>query len=153
MAFRRVNQRENRLAIKAQLEGLCALAGKPAPVYETHIPEKRGPAKRTDMRPERLILADVLRFLRKHPNVAVVWREQSGLFQMDDRPIRVGTVGKPDIIGMLRGGVFFAIEVKSERGILSDSQAYWLETIRYFGGRAGVARNTEDAEKIIERVA
>lgn len=149
MAFRRVNQREFRTACKAQLEGLALMAGQTVPDYHTRIPEKRAPAKPTDMRPERLILADVLRMLRKHPNVVCCWRMQSGLFQMDDRPIRVGVVGLPDIIGMLRGGQLFAIEVKSEKGCTTESQDYWLDTIRTFGGRAGVARNTEDAEGII----
>jgi len=145
----RLSVRDQRLAVKGQLQGLAIMAGVPVPEYTAHIPEKRGPRKPSEKIPERRILADVLKMLRKHPHVVCCWRMQSGVFQQDDRTIRVGVVGLPDVIGMLKGGQLFAIEVKSEDGVLTGSQEYWLDTIRHFGGRAGMARSAEDAERII----
>jgi len=150
--LRRPSRREHLSAVKAQLEGLAAMAGKPAPEYLTRIPGKRGPKKpsgASPVRPERKILGDILKYLHSHPKVAFCMRMQSGLFQQDGRIVRVGTVGLPDIIGMLKGGRFFAIEVKSGRGKTTDSQDYWLDTVQTFGGRSGVARSSEDAECIL----
>ena len=148
--LRRPSRREHLSAVKAQLEALAVMAGKPAPEYLTRIPEKRGPRQLSGVKPERLVLAEIMRYLRKHPRVACCWRMQSGLFQQEDRTIRVGVTGLPDIIGMLKGGCLFAIEVKSERGKTTDSQDYWLDTIRTFGGLAGIARSTADVEEIIK---
>lgn len=57
--------------------------------------------------------------------------------------------GVADIIGImpLRGkapGVFLAIEVKTDRGFLSDRQETFLHSIRDSGGIAFVARSVQD---------
>jgi hypothetical protein len=152
VTFRRVNQREFRSAVKAQLEGLAVMAGKTPEPYGAHIPKQRvstGP-KPPDPLSERVILKAILKYLRAHPKVACCWRMQSGLFQQDERTIRVGTPGMPDIIGMLKGGRLFAIEVKRIGGKATESQESWLSHIAGFGGRAGVAQCVADAERIIE---
>lgn len=149
MTLRRLSRREHLTLVKGQLEGLAIMASKQPEPYGPRIPEKRAPRQPSGIRPERLVLRDILKYLRMHPMVACVWRMQSGLLEAGDRPIRVGVVGMPDIVGMLKGGRMFAIEVKSEVGRTTESQEYWLDTIRHFGGLAGVARCTDDVDRII----
>ena len=66
------------------------------------------------------------------------------------RPFKTGLPpGFSDIFGLTDTGQFFALEVKAEKGRASDHQARFLQHIRDSNGLAGVARNVEDAEKII----
>lgn len=62
---------------------------------------------------------DVLRLLELHPQVAIVWRQNTGAHTFKDsngkrRFVRYGFVGASDIMGMLRGGRFFSIETKRQ---------------------------------------
>lgn len=54
----------------------------------------------------------------------------------------------PDMVGR-RVAVYLAVEVKTPRGRVSDEQETFIALVRAAGGRAGVARSVEDAEKII----
>lgn len=125
-----------------------ALMGGAEPQSQQVIAPKREYAKRQESEgSEKNVLKRVRAALRKHPNVAFCWREQSGLFGT----VAVGFVGKPDLIGMLRNGRFFALEIKNARGgIKSEDQAYYLALIQSFGGLAGFASSVEDALAIIE---
>lgn len=53
----------------------------------------------------------------------------------------------PDMVGQ-RIAVFTAIEVKSATGRPTAQQTAFLDHIRQAGGRAGIARSIEDAERI-----
>ena len=53
------------------------------------------------------------------------------------------TKGVADIIGCFRGR-FLAIEVKNQKGKLSEYQEAFLENVRRSGGIAFVARNVQD---------
>lgn len=81
-----------------------------------------------------------------------------------ERPARVKYglfVGSSDTIGIMPVtitpemvgktiGVFLAIEVKTEKGIVSEAQKKFIAVIRDKGGIAGIARSADDAIKIIE---
>jgi len=54
----------------------------------------------------------------------------------------------PDMVGQ-KIAVFTAVEVKTKTGKPSTEQLNFIKLIRTFGGRAGIARNIEDAQKII----
>lgn len=54
--------------------------------------------------------------------------------------------GVPDIIACLKG-LFVAIEVKSEKGKLSELQEINIQQIREAGGIAMVARSVEEVEE------
>ena len=56
----------------------------------------------------------------------------------------------PDMVGQTIG-VFTAIEVKTPTGAVRDNQAHFIKVILKYGGYAGIARNTEDAKKIIKK--
>lgn len=54
----------------------------------------------------------------------------------------------PEMVGQSLA-VFAAIEVKTERGKLTQEQANFIERVQQYGGLAGVARSTEDARGIL----
>ena len=54
------------------------------------------------------------------------------------------TPGVPDIVGILKDGRFLGIEVKTEKGRLSDHQIRFIKNIQDAGGIAFVARSLED---------
>lgn len=68
------------------------------------------------------------------------------------RAIKLGFAGLSDLIGWTQQdghAVFTAIECKSVRGRLSTEQAAFIALVRHCGGRAGIARNIEEAAQII----
>lgn len=100
---------------------------------------------------EAQVLKAIRSALSLHPNVGMIFRMQSGVFSEGYRKIRVGQVGAADLMGVLKNGQAFAIEVKREKGgQLSDAQRRYLNTVLASGGKAGVARSVEQAIAIIE---
>lgn len=53
-----------------------------------------------------------------------------------------------DMVGQ-RLAVFVAVEVKGERGRLTEHQLRFIDTVRQFGGIAGVATSPEEALKLL----
>ena len=141
-----------------QTEALyAALSGKPA--RELPIPPepvKRGPRKPSAEPSEAEILRAILAMLRRHPKVALCWRQNSGTFQERNRDgttryIRANTQrGMSDIMGALMDGRTLAIEVKSRTGRMRPGQEEFLASIRAAGGVAGVCRSVEDAVALLE---
>ena len=82
----------------------------------------------------------------------VLWRNNVGHGVLSDgRHIDYGlAVGSADLIGVCAGR-FFALEVKSERGRVSDDQQRWCALVRSKGGFAAVVRSVEDALAAVER--
>ena len=141
-----------------QTEALyAALSGKPA--RELPIPpepKKRAPRKPSTEPSEAELLKAILQLLRRHPKVALCWRQNSGTFQERNRDgsvryIRANTQrGMSDIMGALMDGRTLAIEVKSRTGRMRPGQEEFLATIRQAGGVAGVCRSVEDAVALLE---
>lgn len=111
---------------------------------------------------ERETQAAVLDFLRLHPSVAWVHRFNTGsgylinarlyrelvargyLREQDARYMQFGFPGCPDVLGMLRGGRFLAVEVKRAGEHPTDEQQAALDGINGGGGLGFVARSVED---------
>lgn len=162
MALRRVNQREFRTAVKAQLEGLSIMAGKTPLPYETRIPEQRGPRKPSGKPLERAVVDDIQRLSRESEDFTL-WRNVSGQIALaNGQRIRygVGPPGASDFIGFVsvtvtpsmvgqRVAVFCAVEAKSESGMPTEDQMKFIFRIRKAGGRAGIARSATDAKEIV----
>lgn len=135
---------------------LADSVGKPRLDYSQYAKaletREREPRTRSasDVPLERDVLRAVLAFLRSHPDVAIVWRMQSGMISDGRAMYRIGQRGLPDVAGMLRGGQLFAIEVKRPGGKLTPEQRGQLEEIVRHGGIAGVADSVEAARAIIE---
>lgn len=128
----------------------AAMAGV-EPRCQSVLPEKRGPAKPRDPTKiyEREVLADVLSALRSDPRVALVMRQQSGVFVEGNRHIRVGTPGTLDVGGMLVGGRHFEIECKRPGQKPDPRQAERIATIRANGGIAGYATSAAEALELL----
>lgn len=79
----------------------------------------------------------------------VVWRNNTGaLKDARGRLVRYGLcTGSADIIGLAPDGRFLAIECKTEKGHLNDSQRTFLEIVRKNGGIAFVATCADDLKK------
>ena len=152
--------REQMLRNQATENLYAALSGKPA--RELPIPPepkrrpKREPSPAEQRQPsEAEILRAILAMLRRHPKVALCWRQNSGTFQERNRDgttryIRANTQrGMSDIMGALMDGRTLAIEVKSRTGRMRPGQEEFLQTIRAAGGVAGVCRSVEDAVALL----
>lgn len=83
----------------------------------------------------------------------VVYRNQTGFYEIDGRAIKYGLcVGGSDIIGIAPGGLFFASECKRGTGRLSDEQRRFLQLVYDSGGVACETRSVEQAEEQIRGI-
>jgi hypothetical protein len=80
------------------------------------------------------------------------WNNPTGATQIaPNRWIRFGLKGSSDILGVLPGGRFMAIETKSKGGRLSSEQSAFLERIRGSGGVAVVVRSWQELDVVLRR--
>lgn len=78
---------------------------------------------------------------------ALAWNAPVGTFRAFDDPsrvIRIGPVGRADIIGVVAGRAL-AIEVKTATGRLHADQQRWREAFEKVGGLWVLARSPEEA--------
>jgi len=102
-------------------------------------------------------LQDEIRLAVAQLDGVVLWRNNVGVGRVgrSDAPVRYGlAVGSADLVGLVRMpdgcGRFFALEIKTPRGVVSDEQARWLRLVRGLGGYAVVVRSVEDAIAAVE---
>jgi len=82
---------------------------------------------------------------------AFVWRNNTGcLKDKTERPVFFGKPGSADIIGVLPGGRFIAVECKAKKGKLSEKQKEFLTNVEEMGGLAIVARSIDDVINSVE---
>ena len=110
---------------------------------------------------EDAVLSQIIEYLRhEQARGRVVWFERSNggggrvgarwvwfyrLFLLGREPV---STGKADIVGMLDGGRFFALEVKRpKRGRASNDQREYLEAVASGGGIAATVRSFQDAKR------
>jgi len=103
---------------------------------------------------EAQIQKTILQYLKAHPKVAFAIRVNSGAFIESygghERYIQANSMkGCSDILLMLKGGRFGAIEVKSLKGRVTPDQDNFILSVLEGGGYAGVARAIEDVNKIL----
>lgn len=80
----------------------------------------------------------------------VVARMNTGVFfSADGRPVKCGIPGMPDLLFIGPDGRIAWIEVKTLKGRPSEAQQRFIAMLREKGHRAGIARNTEEALRII----
>ena len=65
------------------------------------------------------------------------------------RPITCSESGHPDILALI-DGKFYGIEVKTQKGKLTELQRYRLHQIQRAGGIAIVARSLDDVKEAIQ---
>lgn len=125
----------------------AAMAGidPPAELLNSIKPKRTAAPRDPSKVYEKDVLADVLQALRADPRVALVMRQQSGVFVEGNRHIRVGSRGLLDIGGMLIGGRHFEIECKRPGERPDERQAERIAAIRRNGGIAGYATSAAEA--------
>lgn len=132
--------------------------GKPLREGITPIKPKRerGPAqiKADAGAKEAEVLSAVLALLRIHPKVGWVRRMNVGASEnANGQYVAFGFKGCSDIIGQMKDGKFLAIECKREKGgIASEAQLKFINTVRTYGGVAGIVRSVDEAQKILEGI-
>jgi hypothetical protein len=138
------------------LDFMAAATGKPR--VDLGVPEKRTRAapKPSGIPLESVVLQAVLALVKRHPKVALAWRQNSGTFAEQNRDgstryIRANTAhGMSDIMGVLKDGRTLAIEVKRPGGKLEPHQQDFLGKITAAGGIAGLACSVEDAIALLD---
>lgn len=80
------------------------------------------------------------------------WRMNTGATKIGDRFIRFGSKGLPDIIGILPGGRFLAIECKVKKRKPTVEQEAFIGLVNESGGLAIVARSVDDVADAIGTV-
>lgn len=83
------------------------------------------------------------------------WRANAGLTVIGKgtsrRVIRGAPPGTPDVIGILKGGRFFGLEVKSPTGRANRAQLAWQRRANELGARYEVVRDVRSALAAVER--
>ena len=94
---------------------------------------------------EYQIQQEILREFGARPDMRI-WRNNTGTgYSLDGgRIITFGLKGSADILGILTGGRFLGIEVKTSKGRQSKEQVSFQRMIEGFGGLYILARSTQD---------
>ncbi|HUT62126.1 MAG TPA: VRR-NUC domain-containing protein [Phycisphaerae bacterium] len=92
---------------------------------------------------EKQVQNAILREFGTRPDLRI-WRANCGVARIGRRTVRFGIPGQADLTGIAPDGRRLEIEVKSERGRLSDDQERFRDLIRRFGGIHIVARSVHD---------
>ena len=109
---------------------------------------------------EDAVLSQIIEYLRhEQARGRVVWFERSNggggrvagrwvwfyrLFLLGKEPV---STGKSDIVGMLDGGRFFALEVKQRGKKATADQREYLDSVSAGGGIAATVRSFQDAKR------
>jgi hypothetical protein len=93
----------------------------------------------------------------------ILFRNQSGFYVQDGRPIRYGIAnpGGSDLIGWTpveitpemvgkRIAIFTALEVKTDKGRPTKEQLAFIEAVKRAGGIAEIVRSEDDAENTVD---
>lgn len=94
------------------------------------------------------IMHAILLTVGSRPDVRL-WRNNVGAAHITNRWMRFGLKGSSDLLGLLRGGRFLAIEVKSATGKQSPAQRAFQKTITRFGGLYVLARSIDDVTEAL----
>jgi len=80
------------------------------------------------------------------------WRVNTGIIMLGPRPIQMGAKGMSDILGLLPGGRFLAVEVKTLGQQPNEDQWRFLNQVRDAGGVALVVHSAAQLNVEIERL-
>ena len=116
----------------------------PVPTVSAPTPRTRKRKRAAKEDRESTVLHDCLKLL--HKKGIYSWRNNSGTLWSGGQPVSFGYPGSADIIGLLSGGRFLAVECKSATGRQSAKQIKFQANIEANGGLYILARNVEDLE-------
>ena len=79
-----------------------------------------------------------------------VWSEEFGQYVLIDlRPVQGCPEGTSDLLFLGENKNVAFVECKTRTGVAREKQTRFLEIMKNFGIKAGIARSTEDALKLI----
>ncbi len=94
----------------------------------------------------------ILQYLRMRG--VYCWRQNAGSFKVGDRFVSMGMKGISDVLAIyphgIRKGTLVALEIKKEKGLLSDSQIVFLKDVRKSGAIAMVAESLDDVIRLLD---
>jgi hypothetical protein len=97
---------------------------------------------------ESVIVAQCLEWLALHRIFA--WRNNTGAYRTPSGAfVRYGQVGSSDILGILPGGRFLAVECKTATGRQRKAQEVFEAMVIRNGGVYILARSTSDLERAL----
>jgi hypothetical protein len=96
---------------------------------------------------ETAVVREILEYLARRGIMA--WRCQSGIVRVKRGWMHLAPKGTADIVGVLPGGRFLAVEVKTDDGDLEPSQVEWWARIIAAGALYVLARGIEDVEEAL----
>lgn len=104
---------------------------------------------------ESVIQADVIKALNKTKR-CLVKRNTVGVAVTHGRFITYGLgTGSTDLVGLLKGGRVFCLEIKTPTGktapARAEEQEKWREAVRQWGGFATVVRSVTEALEALTR--
>lgn len=99
--------------------------------------------------------AEILLAWGAHPSVRM-WRANAGQAWVPAaggmRPVQMNVPGCADLIGLILGGRFLAIETKSASDRMRESQLAFRAMVERLGGLYIVARSVEDVDRVLGRL-
>jgi hypothetical protein len=100
---------------------------------------------------EAELQAEILLAVGSRPDCRI-WRNNTGVGRTlsGQRVIRFGLVGSADLLGILRGGRFLAVEVKTAKGRQSEAQRNFQRMIESMGGIYVLARDVQTVVDVID---
>ncbi len=81
-----------------------------------------------------------------------LWKNATGAVKIGDRFLRFGMKGSPDILGIIDGGIFIGIEVKTGNAHQTAEQKFFEAMVLRRGGVYVLARCVEDVETALQKV-
>lgn len=85
---------------------------------------------------EAAILRACMDVLEAHPSVGMWWRQNTGSVQIQGRWVKFGFRGASDLMGILNGGRFLAVECKAPGKKPTTEQVGFLQNVTVAGGLA-----------------
>jgi len=82
----------------------------------------------------------------------IVIRRNNGAVKINNRFVRFGMSGLPDLHGYTPDGTPFEIEVKAEKGRLSPAQIERIEELKQHNVRVAVLRSIDEAVIFFDQV-
>ena len=105
------------------------------------------------MQVEQGIQAAILAYLRmKH---ILCWKNNTAGIYVRSRNTYIPShaPGVSDILGVLPGGRFLAVEVKAPKGKVSPHQQQFIDAVNLAGGLAFIAHSVEEAHQAIQALS
>ncbi len=97
------------------------------------------------------LVNEILLTFGSRPDLTL-WKNATGAVKIGDRFLKFGMKGSPDIIGILDGGTFFGIEVKTGAAKQSPEQKLFEAMVFRRRGVYIVARCLDDVANALESI-